>query len=103
MQNSLLYRDANVSIDPIEHFAKALYFDAWRECEFLVATTVYADASGNDRSEPLGLVAGWWNTVDNGLSSAENGRRFSSDVAFHICIRLVITNGNVILSIVHLF
>ena len=40
-------------------------FHEWRDCSFIVASTIYADASGNDHSEPLCLVAGWWSTVDN--------------------------------------
>jgi hypothetical protein len=41
-----------------------------------VATTVYADASGNDHSEPLCLIAGWWNTVDNWTKFAEEWKAF---------------------------
>ena len=50
---------------PLNHLAQALYFDAWEKCSFIVASTIYADASGNDHCEPLCLVAGWWNTVGN--------------------------------------
>ncbi|MDQ3169886.1 MAG: hypothetical protein M3Q55_07100 [Acidobacteriota bacterium] len=67
-------------IDPIEHLAKALYFDAWRERGFLVASTVYADASGNDHSEPITLVAGWWNSVDNWV---EFGREWNAFLRRH--------------------
>ena len=51
-------------IDPVEHIAKALYFDRWLERGFVVASTIYADASGADDT-PLCLVAGWYNSVTN--------------------------------------
>jgi hypothetical protein len=64
------------SIDPIEHLAKALYFDAWQGRGFVVATTVYADASGQLNTEPCYLIGGWWNSVTNWMDFDKEWKAF---------------------------
>jgi hypothetical protein len=48
---------------PLNHIAQALYFDRWAEVRFVVATTIYADASGSEHDQPAILVAGFFNSV----------------------------------------
>lgn len=66
----------DVDYCPLNHLAQALYFDAWRDCGFVVASTIYADASGNDHCEPLCLVAGWWNSVENWTEFGQEWKAF---------------------------
>jgi hypothetical protein len=57
-------------------FSHVLRFDQWSEATFLVASAVYADASGNDHDTPLCLIGGWYNSASNWSAFATEWKPF---------------------------
>lgn len=75
MRPQAWFDECRKPVDPVEHLAKALYLDCWRSAHFLMATTVYADASGGN-DQPLYVVGGWLASVDDWVDFGREWKDF---------------------------